>query len=130
MIRWQLIDYTSNTILEDLDYLPTDWGPIFGLNGFIDKIHDLSWVGYHGLGWVKKELPDPVPTMAETIVEMNNRVNNILRESLEMVAADNTNVTKGERIDWMDYRRKVKEIPYQPGFPYEIDWPLPPSKQT
>lgn len=128
MIRWQLIDYKTNTVLEDLECLPHDWGPIFGLNGFIDKIHDLSWVGYHGLGWVKKELPDPVPTMAETILEMKNRISVILQETLEMVAADNTNVTKGERIDWIEYRKKVREIPYQAGFPYDIDWPLPPSK--
>jgi hypothetical protein len=29
--------------------------------------------------------------------------------------------------EWAKYRQLLLDVPQQPGFPYEIDWPLPPA---
>lgn len=29
--------------------------------------------------------------------------------------------------EWRDYRQALRDVPAQPGFPLEIDWPEPPS---
>lgn len=28
--------------------------------------------------------------------------------------------------DWVEYRQKLRDLPSQPNFPYEIDWPVSP----
>jgi hypothetical protein len=127
MIRWRLVDYNTNEIIEDKEYLPQDWGPLFGIEGFKDRIHDLTWVGYPGKGWVMVKLPDPIPSIKEVSEQMKSRVNDMLTSCLDKVAADNTSITKGERALWVEYRQKLREIPQQLGFPYEIDWPRVPG---
>ena len=32
--------------------------------------------------------------------------------------------------DWVAYRQALRDLPDQPGFPFEIIWPLPPSPLT
>ena len=52
---WQRRKLSTNEALSEPGPLPTNWGPIFGLHGFLDKIGDLSWIGptYADQGWVE-----------------------------------------------------------------------------
>lgn len=52
---WQLRKLSTNEALSEAGPLPNNWGPIFGLHGFLDKIGDLSWIGpaYADQGWVQ-----------------------------------------------------------------------------
>jgi hypothetical protein len=33
-----------------------------------------------------------------------------------------------KREEWAVYRQALRDIPEQPGFPWEVEWPVPPSK--
>ena len=52
---WQLRKLSTNEPLSEAGPLPNNWGPIFGLHGFLEKIGNLAWVGpsYADKGWVK-----------------------------------------------------------------------------
>jgi hypothetical protein len=43
-----------------------------------------------------------------------------------------TDVEVKDRDAWMDYRQALRDLPNQPNFPKEFDWPVPPGehKQT
>jgi hypothetical protein len=51
-----------------------------------------------------------------------------------LVAADVTRlddypISNDCRLAYREYRRLLREVPDQPGFPYDIDWPVEPSKE-
>jgi hypothetical protein len=50
---WQLKKISTGEALNEPQKLPTNWGPIFGLSGFQDRLGDLSWLGaaYSDHGW-------------------------------------------------------------------------------
>ena len=52
---WQLRKLSTNEALSEAGPLPNNWGPIFGLHGFQEKIGDLSWIGpdYVDQGWIE-----------------------------------------------------------------------------
>ena len=52
---WQLKKLSTNEPLSEAGPLPNNWGPIFGLHGFQEKLGDLSWLGpsYADHGWVE-----------------------------------------------------------------------------
>jgi len=83
----------------------------------------LSWAGHEDIGWFELG-PAPEPSLKE---RMTKQIGDLLKESEQYVAIDNTSITKGERIAWMDYRQKLKELYLQPGFPNEIFWPARPE---
>ena len=37
-------------------------------------------------------------------------------------------ISKAEKAKWAEYRQALRDVPEQPGFPYEIDWPHKPTK--
>tara|TARA_R110002126_G_scaffold4598_1_gene24279 strand:- start:949 stop:1311 length:363 start_codon:yes stop_codon:yes gene_type:complete len=53
-MKWQLKKLSTNEALSEPSALPINWGPIFGLHGFVEKLGDLSWLGtaYADQGWV------------------------------------------------------------------------------
>lgn len=107
--------------------LPNNWGPIFGLTGYLDRLDDLSWVGYPDQGWFEVEVPEPIVTLEDKKKLIDDQILHLLKESNGYVAADNYNISKGERSEWMEYRRLLKEIKYQPGYPEEVFWPSKPE---
>ena len=125
---WQLKKLSSGEALNEPQKLPENWGPIFGLSGFIDKIGDLSWLGdaYNDTGWVivGDAPPDPVTsTKAELEWE---RAKQLLRESDWAVLPD-VPMTSGTKALWIEYRRALREIRLQAGFPNDIQWPKAPG---
>lgn len=130
---WQLKNLvTGEALNEPQENLPENWGPIFGLAGIQDKLGDLSWLGknFVGQGWVQVEPPPPPPprelTTQEKIDAAMQAIDVLLNESAEYVAFDNVSLAKGQVADWMEYRRVLRELPLQPHFPEEINWPVKP----
>lgn len=112
--------------LNEPQILPENWGPIFGLSNFKDKLGDLSWCNLSDQGWFEVgPAPEPEPEDPKKIVD--SQIQHLLNESLPMVASDNTLMTKQQRIEWSEYRQKLKEIYLQVGYPNNIFWPKRPD---
>ena len=128
MIMWQLRELSTGKALSNPQTLPENWGPIFGLENFKDKLGNLSWVNMPDMGWfevdietIKVEL-----TTEEKAQSINNQITYMLAESVEKVMVDNLSLSKGELSLWIDYRNALREIPLQGGFPDDISWPVKP----
>jgi hypothetical protein len=65
------------------------------------------------------------PEDTKTVV--NREIQRLLDSSASYVAIDNTSITKAQRVAWMDYRQKLKELHLQIGFPNEVFWPARPE---
>lgn len=124
---WQLKKLSTGEAQNDPQPLPENWGPLFGLAGFKDKLNDLSWISKPDLGWFV------VGEMEEDEISQKNSIDlqiaSFLKETSEYVAADNQSVTKDERAKWIEYRSLLKEIYLQPDYPTNVDWPKRPDSE-
>jgi hypothetical protein len=127
MKLWQLKKISTGESLNEPQPLPENWNGIFGMNGFKDKIGDLSWRGLEDQGWFEVDVPDTEISTAATKKVVDSQIEHFLKESLQYVAVDNPNITKGERADWMEYRRLLNDISNQSSYPNEIYWPKRPD---
>ena len=124
---WQLKKLSSGETLNDPQRLPENWGPIFGLSGFIDRIGDLGWLGeaYNDTGWVIVGDAPALPT-ASTLAELEwERAKQMLCESDWSMLSD-VPMTSGDKALWIEYRRTLRDIRLQSGFPNDIQWPSRP----
>ena len=136
---WRLKNLQTNEFINEAQPLPENWGPIFGLSGFIDRLDNLSWLGesYSNFGWFEVgEIEDVSEVEEDQLVESTvltkeeevlAMVQQLLNSSVDKVAADNTNMTAGERAAWIEYRRLLREVHLQPDFPDNIYWPARPE---
>jgi hypothetical protein len=126
---WQLKNLTTNEPLNEPQPLPENWGPVFGLSGFIDKLDDLGWLGeeYANTGWVivgeESDPPIDESLLGQTAWE---RAKQLLQES-DWTLLPDVPMNKGDKSMWIEYRRQLREIKLQAGFPFEIEWPSPPE---
>jgi hypothetical protein len=98
--------------------------------GIQDKLGDLSWLGeaYIDQGWVQVEEPAaPEATTEELTATAMSQIEHYILQSNPMVAADNISITKDQRAAWIEYRRLIRDIPLQVGFPHQISWPSIPA---
>jgi len=125
---WQLKNLSTNEALNEPQKLPENWGPIFGMAGIQDRLGDLSWLGeaYSNQGWViVGEAPDdPVPSTAAELAW--DRAKKLLQESDWSVLSD-VPMTSGDKALWIEYRRSLRVIRLQSGFPSKILWPVAPA---
>lgn len=125
---WQLKKLSTNEPLNEPQVLPENWGPIFGLHGFIDRLGDLSWLGeaYADQGWfIVGDVP-PKPAVS-TAAELEwGRAKQLLRES-DWAMLPDVPMTIGEKTAWIEYRRALRDIRRQAGFPDNIIWPACPE---
>ena len=124
---WQLRKLSTGENLNSPQPLPENFGPIFGLHGFKERLGDLSWVGLPDRGWFEVDVEEPTLTLEDKKKIIDDQIKHLLNETSPYVAVDNYNITKAERSDWLEYRRLLKEIQYQPGYPEDIYWPAKPS---
>ena len=125
---WQLKKLSTGEALNEPQKLPENWGPIFGLAGIQDQLGDLSWLGeaYADQGWVVvgEEPADPVQaTKAELAWEQAKQ---LLRDSDWTMLSD-VPMTAGNKALWIEYRRALREVRLQSGFPSNIQWPAKPE---
>jgi len=125
---WQLKKLSSGEALNEPQRLPENWGPIFGLSGFIDRIGDLGWLGeaYNDTGWfVVGDAPALPATSTPAELEWE-RAKQLLRESDWSMLSD-VPMTSGDKALWIEYRRALRDIRLQSGFPNDIQWPSSPE---
>ena len=125
---WQLQKLSTKEALNTAGHLPENWGPIFGLNGVQEKIGDLSWLGkdYEDMGWVQVEGEDvEVVAVATDSEKAWEKAKQLLRDSDWAVLPD-VPMTAGEKDDWIEYRRKIREIRSHVDFP-NVVWPASPE---
>ena len=126
---WQLKKLSDGSALNEPQPLPENWGPIFGLHGFIDQIGDLSWLGeaYNDMGWVEVGDAPSAPELSPSAAELAwNLAKKMLAESDWSVLPD-VPMIAAQRDAWIAYRRAFREIRLQNNFPTEIHWPQKPE---
>lgn len=74
------------------------------------------------MGWF--EIDEPAVDQ-KTLVD--GQIAHFLTETAPMVAMDNTSMTKSEMQAWIEYRKKLHEIPMQPDYPHQVSWPTRPE---
>ena len=120
---WQLRKLSTNEALSEAGPLPNNWGPIFGLHGFLDKLGDLSWVGpaYAGKGWVK---------LTKTEQEKLRKTEVMVRVETEKTLAtgilSNSSITVESKIAWTDYMLALDAVCLCPDFDCDPKFPIRP----
>lgn len=124
---WQLKKISTGETLNEPQPLPENWGPIFGMEGFKDKLGDLSWVGLNDQGWfiVGEEEGSLPQTTPKKVLEWE-RAKQLLRDSDWSMMPD-VLMTNAEKQAWELYRKNLREITLQSGFPDNIIWPTIPQ---
>lgn len=93
-----------------------------------DKLGDLSWLGesYADQGWVQvDETQSPSDTPSEAHIVWA-KAKQMLRESDWSVLPD-VPMLNETRQEWKEYRKALRDIRSQSGFPENIVWPNPPE---
>ena len=128
MKLWQLKNRKDGTALSEPQPLPENWGPIFGLSGFADRLNDLSWLGepYTDLGWFEVGDGPALPTPSTPAELVWDRAKRLLAESDWSMLPD-VPMSSGDKAAWIEYRRVLREIRLQPNFPTDPVWPQKPE---
>ena len=125
---WQLKKLSTGETLNAPQKLPENWGSIFGMSGIQDRLGDLSWLGddYVDQGWfiVGESAADPIPSSAAEIEW--ERAKGLLAASDWSMLPD-VPMTSGDKALWIEYRRALREVRLQAGFPSSIVWPAKPA---
>jgi hypothetical protein len=96
------------------------------MSGFTDRIGDLSFVGIVDQGWFEIPGEAPATPAQSTPAELAwNRAKLFLAESDWSMLPD-VPLTKGDKVLWQAYRKALREIRLQVGFPDNINWPVKP----
>jgi len=125
---WQLKKLSTNEALNEPQKLPENWGPIFGMSGIQEQLGDLSWLGdaYADQGWfvVGESSADPATSSAAELEW--EKAKTLLAQSDWSMLSD-VPMTAGDKALWIEYRRALREIRLQVGFPSAIQWPSKPA---
>ena len=117
---WQLRRLSTNEALNEAGPLPNNWGPIFGLHGFLEKIGDLSWVGpaYADQGWI--ELIDEEQEELRK-AEITARVQ--AEKDIANAAVSNPAITIESKIAWNEYLLTLDAVCLCPEFDCDPKFP-------
>ena len=102
------------------------------MHGFKDRLNDLKWLGDPELvdvGWFETDIPEPEDIIAPepTKEEIAINTSKALLSDSDWTMMPDVPMTAGEKSEWIEYRRKLREIKYQAGFPDNITWPSKPE---
>ena len=123
---WQLKKLSTNEPLNEAGPLPSNWGPIFGMENIQDNLGDLSWLGeeFADQGWVQVE-GEGLETSSEAELVWE-KAKQLLRDSDWAVLPD-VIMFKELKDEWIEYRKILREIQTQSGFPTNVFWPKKPE---
>lgn len=100
------------------------------MSGIQDKLGNLSWLGdsYADQGWfVVGDAPSiGNPPGVITSESVTNEVRDRLRDSDWSMLPD-VPLTSGKKQQWIEYRKALREVKLQPGFPTNVQWPAKPE---
>lgn len=125
-MMWQLKRLSTGEALSEPGPLPNNWGPIFGMSGIKERLGDLSWLGdsYADQGWIEVE-GDVKQTSSEADLAWE-KAKQMLRDSDWSVLPD-VPMYNENRQQWIEYRKQLRDIRLQSGFPKNIVWPSKPE---
>ena len=121
---WQLRKLSTNEALSEAGPLPNNWGPIFGLHGFLEKIRDLSWIGpaYADQGWVE---------LTEAEQEALRKAKVMARVDAEKASANtalnNPAITVEQKTAWSEYIVALDAVCLCPDFDCDPKFPPRPN---
>jgi hypothetical protein len=122
---WQLKRISTGEALNEPQLLPENWKNIFGLSASEDRLGDLSWAGHEDIGWFKVgKMPGPEVVVLTDLEKAQAEMAKRLEETDIKISQA---ATKEEKIAWMDYQQKVKEVYLQVDYPKIISWPSRPE---
>ena len=121
---WQLRKLSTNEPLSEAGPLPNNWGPIFGLHGFLDKIGDLSWVGptYVDQGWIKLTNAEQEALRKSEVMARVEAEKSIANEALS-----NPAITVEGKITWSEYLIALDAVCLCPDFDCDPKFPIRPN---
>lgn len=98
------------------------------MSGIVDRIGDLSWLGdsYADMGWVIVGEAPAEPVQATKAELEWERAKKLLQDS-DWAMLPDVPMTVGEKAKWIAYRKGLREIRLQSGFPETIVWPTKPE---
>lgn len=98
------------------------------MSGITDQIGNLSWLGdaYAELGWVVVGEAPPDPAQASVADLAWDRAKKLLADSDWSMLPD-VPMPSGKKAEWIEYRKALREIRLQAGFPSNITWPQKPE---
>lgn len=104
---WQLRRLSTNEPLSEAGPLPNNWGPIFGLGGFLEKIGDLSWISpaYADQGWVELTEAEELVVTASYVMD---KVTDAKTEAKD--ALSNPAITVGDKAAWNEYLLALDDV--------------------
>lgn len=121
-------DLKTEQWLTEPQPLPENWGPVFGLANFEDRLSDLSWIGpdHADTGWfhVGDAPPPPEPATREDLIRQEAW--DRLRESDYRMLPDEP-ITAGKRAEWVEHRRELRRIHQTKYFPADFQMPAAPQ---
>ncbi len=123
MKLWQLKNPQTGENIGGLQPLPENWGPIFGMEGVKDRLGDLSWLGITDRCWVEVDAPDPSSALQNNV---NEQIKVRFDEASAAIANTST-LSKAQWQAWVEYQKKLQNIPLQPNYPNEVLWPTRPE---
>ena len=130
MKLWQLRKLSTNENLSEPQPLPENWGPIHGMLGFKDQLGDLSWLNNSEVadqGWFETDIEDTgvVTSKVSTEETIIATARQLLADS-DWAMMPDIPMTNGDKTKWEVYRKELREIKLQPGFPDQVTWPHKP----
>ena len=125
---WQLKKLSTNEALSEAGPLPNNWGPVFGMAEIQDRIGDLSWLGenFADQGWVQVEGEINAIAQATPSLLAWEKAKELLRQSDWTVLSDVPMNNETKNL-WIEYRRQLRAMRNQIGFPDNITWPSRPE---
>ena len=121
---WQLRKLSTNEALSEAGPLPNNWGPIFGLHGFLEKIGDLSWIGptYVDQGWVKlTNAEQEALRKSEVLTRVETE------KAIANKALNNPAITIKSKIAWSEYLIALDAVCLCPDFDCDPKFPIRPN---
>lgn len=143
--------YVKNgMIVEGPRNLPKSWKNVSGLNNLTDSaLKELGWLPYHFIE--ADEADGPVISAPLIVIEQDKVIEYQQRREYTTEERDDyerqmADIIRDERnaklsetdwtqlldspIDsaaWSVYRKELRDVPQQVGFPFEVEWPVPPQ---
>tara|TARA_R110000803_G_scaffold176170_1_gene238651 strand:- start:846 stop:1217 length:372 start_codon:yes stop_codon:yes gene_type:complete len=121
---WQLRKLSTNEALSEAGPLPNNWGPIFGLHGFLEKIGDLSWVGptYADKGWVELTDVEQTQIKMKGVTSRKNQEEAFVAQKLKDLS-----LTVEQKAKWVEYLLSLDLVSLQADAAHNPRFPSRPN---
>lgn len=97
------------------------------MSGIVDRIGDLSWLGadYADMGWFVVGDASVPASSTKSEIEWEKAKQKLRASDWSMLP--DVPMTAGKKSEWIEYRKALREIRLQSGFPENINWPTEPN---